>query len=71
VPVLHFAGQLFAAELDLVHHDPGHALVPAILAGSSGYASATALDLVAAWHWPGGPAGDGYGPGACGGTMSG
>jgi len=37
---------------------PG-ALIPAILVGSSGDASATALDPIAAWHWPGVLASDG------------
>jgi hypothetical protein len=49
---------------------PG-ALIPAILVGSSGDASATALDPIAAWHWPGVLASDGYWRAALGGAMSG
>jgi hypothetical protein len=48
---------------------PG-ALIPAILVGSSGDASAAALDPIAAWHWPGLLASDGYGRDALGGAMS-
>jgi hypothetical protein len=44
--------RVLAAELDLVYHDPGSPN-SGILVGSSGNASATALDPIAAWHWPG------------------
>jgi hypothetical protein len=74
VLALRFAGQLFAASSPqnwiLFITIPG-ALIPAILVGSSGDASATALDPIAAWHWPGGLASDGYGRDALGGAMSG
>jgi|HubBroStandDraft_1064217.scaffolds.fasta_scaffold116688_2 hypothetical protein len=58
------AGQLYAASSPqnwtLFIPIPG-ALIPAILVGSSGDASATALDPIAAWHSPGVLASDGYG----------
>ena len=60
---LRFARQLFAASSPqnwiLFITIPG-ALIPAILVGSSRDASATALDPIAAWHWPGVLASDGY-----------
>jgi hypothetical protein len=63
VPALRFAGQLFAASSPenwiLFITIPG-ALIPVILVGSSGDASATALDAIAAWHWPGVLVSDGY-----------
>ena len=62
--------RVLAAELDLVYHDPGSPN-SGILVGSSGNASATALDPIAAWHWPGLLASDGYGRDALGGAMSG
>ena len=56
MPALRFAGQLYAASSPqnwiLFITIPG-ALIPAIVVGSSGDASATALDPIAAWHWPG------------------
>ena len=56
MPAPRFAGQLYAASSPqnwiLSITIPG-ALIPAILVGSSGDASATALDPIAAWHWPG------------------
>ena len=74
MPALRIAGQLFAASSPqnwiLSITIPG-ALIPAILVGSSGDASTTALDPIAAWHWPGGLASDGYGRDALGGAMSG
>ena len=74
MPALRFAGQLYAASSPqnwiLFITIPG-ALIPAILVGSSGDASATALDPIAAWHWPGLLASDGYGREALGGRCRG
>lgn len=73
MPALRFAGKVTAASSPqnwiLFITIPG-ALIPAILVGSSGDASATALDPIAAWHLPG-VASDGYGRDALGGAMSG
>ena len=63
MPALRFARQLYAASSPqnwmLFIAIPG-ALIPAIVVGSSGDASATALDPIAAWPWPGVLASDGY-----------
>jgi hypothetical protein len=74
VSALRFAGQLYGASSlqnwILFITIPG-ALIQAILVGSSGDASATALDPIAAWHWPGVLASDGYGRDVLGRAMSG